>query len=61
MRRAVERLLVAPLSRLVASNQVQAGDVITVRLRNDVPVFIREPAGGKPTKGGKNRGDKIVK
>ena len=61
MRRAVERLLVAPLSRLVASNQVQAGDVITVRLRNEVPVFIREPAGGKPTKGGKERGDKIVK
>jgi ATP-dependent Clp protease ATP-binding subunit ClpB len=59
MRRAVERLLVAPLSRLIASNQVQAGDVISVRLRGDQPVFIREPAGGKPNKNGK--GDKIVK
>ena len=58
MRRAVERLLVAPLSRLIASNQVQAGDVIDVRLRNDNPVFIREPSGGKaPNK----KGEKIVK
>ncbi len=60
MRRAVERLLVAPLSRLIASNQVQAGDVISVRLRNEVPVFIREPAGGKPSKK-KGGGDRIVK
>ena len=47
MRRAVERLLVAPLSRLIASNQIQAGDVVDVRLRNDEPVFIREPMDGK--------------
>ncbi len=61
MRRAVERLLVAPLSRLIASNQVQAGDVISVRLRNDVPAFIREPAGGKPKKGKHGKDGKIVK
>ncbi len=42
MRRAVERLLVAPLSRLIASNQIRAGDVVAVRLRDDEPVFIRE-------------------
>ncbi len=47
MRRAVERLLVAPLSRLIASNQIQAGDVVNVRLRNEEPVFIREPMDGK--------------
>jgi ATP-dependent Clp protease ATP-binding subunit ClpC len=58
MRRAVERLLVAPLSRLIASNQVQAGDVIDVRLRNDAPIFIREPSGGKRAN---KKGEKIVK
>jgi ATP-dependent Clp protease ATP-binding subunit ClpA len=42
MRRAVERMLVAPLSRLIASNQVKAGDIVSVRLRNGVPTFIRE-------------------
>jgi ATP-dependent Clp protease ATP-binding subunit ClpA len=42
MRRAVERLLVAPLSRLIASNQVKAGDIVSVRVRNGVPAFIRE-------------------
>ncbi len=42
MRRAVERLLVAPLSRLIASNQIRAGDIVAVRLRDDEPVFIRE-------------------
>ena len=42
MRRAVERLLVAPLSRLIASNQVRAGDIVSVRMRNSQPVFIRE-------------------
>lgn len=42
MRRAVERILVAPLSRLIASNQIKAGDIISVRLRSDEPVFLRE-------------------
>jgi ATP-dependent Clp protease ATP-binding subunit ClpA len=42
MRRAVERLLVAPLSRLIASNQVRAGDIVAVRLRGGNAVFIRE-------------------
>ncbi len=42
MRRAVERLLVAPLSRLIASNQVKAGDIVAVRMRKDIPVFSRE-------------------
>ncbi|MCK6490923.1 MAG: AAA family ATPase [Planctomycetes bacterium] len=44
MRRAVERLLVAPLSRLIASNQVKAGDVVTVRLQRGEPVFTKEAA-----------------
>lgn len=42
MRRAVERLLVAPLARLIASNQVKAGDVISVRLKNGDSAFIKE-------------------
>ncbi len=47
MRRAVERMLVAPLSRLIASNQVKAGDIVNVRLRAGVPAFIREVADPK--------------
>ena len=47
MRRAVERMLVAPLSRLIASNQVKAGDIVNVRLRAGVPAFIREGADPK--------------
>jgi ATP-dependent Clp protease ATP-binding subunit ClpA len=42
MRRAVERLLVAPLSRLIASNQVKAGDIISVKIHKGEPVFTRE-------------------
>lgn len=57
MRRAVERLLVAPLSRLIASNQVKAGDVVMVRMQRGEPVFTREThaAGGRSRKrdGGK--------
>ncbi len=48
MRRAVERMLVAPLSRLIASGQIKAGDVISVRLRNGEPTFTRD--GGEPKK-----------
>ncbi len=48
MRRAVERMLVAPLARLIASNQIKAGDVVDVRLRNGEPVFIR--SGTEPKK-----------
>ena len=44
MRRAVERLLVAPLSRLIASNQVKAGDVVSVHMKKGEPEFIREVA-----------------
>ncbi len=47
MRRAVERLLVAPLSRLIASNQIKAGDVVSVRLRDDEPMFQREVGDGR--------------
>ena len=47
MRRAVERMLVAPLSRLIASNQVKAGDIVAVRLRGGQPAFIREGADPK--------------
>ncbi len=44
MRRAVERLLVAPLSRMIASGQIKAGDIINIRLRNGQPVYVREGA-----------------
>ncbi len=53
MRRAVERLLVAPLSRLIASNQVKAGDVVSVKVRKGEPVFTREGADPKPAKDAK--------
>jgi ATP-dependent Clp protease ATP-binding subunit ClpA len=42
MRRAVERMLVAPLARLIASNQVRAGDVIAVRLNGGETEFVKE-------------------
>jgi len=42
MRRAVERHLVAPLSRLIASNQVKAGDIVAVRIADGEPRFLRE-------------------
>ena len=48
MRRAVERLLVAPLSRLIASTQVKAGDIVNVRMRGNNSVFTRE--GQEPKK-----------
>ncbi len=44
MRRAVERMLVAPLARLIASNQLNAGDVVDVRLKGNEPAFVREKA-----------------
>lgn len=47
MRRAVERLLVAPLSRLIASNQVKAGDIVSVKVKKNEPVFSREGPRGK--------------
>ncbi len=61
MRRAVERLLVAPLSRLIASGQVRAGDVVTVRLKDDEPVFIREPTEGEHAEKRKSKDSKIVR
>jgi ATP-dependent Clp protease ATP-binding subunit ClpA len=51
MRRAVERMLVAPLSRLIASNQVKAGDVVSVRVKDGEPVFVREGREGKTAHG----------
>jgi MOSC domain-containing protein YiiM len=51
-------LLVAPLSRLIASGQVKAGDVVTVRWRDDEPVFVRESS--EPSKRHK-AADKIVR
>jgi ATP-dependent Clp protease ATP-binding subunit ClpA len=57
MRRAVERLLVAPLSRVIASGQVKAGDVVNVRMRGDQPVFTRE--GQEVIK--KKAGDKLIR
>lgn len=52
MRRAVERLLVAPLSRLVSSNQVGAGDIVSVKVKKGEPVFTREGSEPKdPPKG----------
>ncbi|MBA3698393.1 MAG: ATP-dependent Clp protease ATP-binding subunit [Planctomycetes bacterium] len=47
MRRAVERMLVAPLSRLIASGQVKAGDIVSVRLRGGEPSFTRDGADPK--------------
>ncbi|MCS6970353.1 MAG: AAA family ATPase [Planctomycetota bacterium] len=44
MRRAVERLIVAPLARLIASGQIKAGDVITVRLQHGEPCFYKDAA-----------------
>jgi len=61
MRRAVERMLVAPLARLIASNQLKAGDVVDVRLRSNEPAFVRENAeaaggsSGASTGAGKKR------
>ena len=60
MRRAIERLLVAPLSRLIASNQVKAGDVLTVRLRGETPTFIKE-SGDSPSPKKKQAAEKIVR
>jgi ATP-dependent Clp protease ATP-binding subunit ClpC len=42
MRRAVERLLVTPLSKLISSGQVKLGDTISVQMENHEPVFIKE-------------------
>ncbi len=42
LRRTIERRLVSPMARLIASGQVQAGDVVTVRVRNKEPLFVRD-------------------
>ncbi len=47
MRRAVERMLVAPLSRMIASGQIKAGDIVSVRLRGGNPIYIREGSDNK--------------
>lgn len=43
LRRAMERLLVDPLSRLIASQQVTEGDVVEVELETTELVFYRLP------------------
>jgi len=58
MRRAVERLLVAPLSRLIASNQVKAGDIVSVRLRDGQPIFARD---GSESPRKRSSSEKIVR
>jgi ATP-dependent Clp protease ATP-binding subunit ClpA len=46
LKRAIERLLVQPLSNLMASNQIQSGDCIRVSHRDSSPslMFFRETA-----------------
>ncbi len=43
LRRAMERDLVDPLSRLIASQKVQAGDVVEVELEGEDLAFYRKP------------------
>ena len=43
LRRAMERDLVDPLSRLIASQEVQAGDVVEVELEGEDLAFYRKP------------------
>jgi ATP-dependent Clp protease ATP-binding subunit ClpA len=47
LKRAIERLLVQPLSNLLASDQIQRGDCIRVSYREGSPslIFSREAAG----------------
>jgi ATP-dependent Clp protease ATP-binding subunit ClpB len=49
LKRAIERLLVQPLSNLMASGQIQRGDCIRVSHRDGSPslMFFREAAGLK--------------
>ncbi|MEM7480403.1 MAG: AAA family ATPase [Acidobacteriota bacterium] len=42
LRRAVERLLVDPLSRLIASRQLAAGDVVEIELEEGALAFYRQ-------------------
>ncbi|NRA38473.1 MAG: ATP-dependent Clp protease ATP-binding subunit, partial [Planctomycetes bacterium] len=37
LRRTLERRLVSPMARLIASGQIKAGDVLSVRVRNKAP------------------------
>jgi ATP-dependent Clp protease ATP-binding subunit ClpA len=45
LRRAIERLLVQPLSNLIATGQVQAGDSVFVDMGSESPglIFMKEP------------------
>lgn len=43
LRRAMERLVVDPLSRLIASGQVKGGDVVEIELHDDALTFYRLP------------------
>jgi len=47
LRRAVERHLVGPLSRLIASGQVEPGQVIGARVRRGRPLFVHETGHGE--------------
>lgn len=42
LRRTIECRLVSPLARLIASGQIKAGDVVTVRVRKGEPIFVRD-------------------
>ena len=53
LRRIIERRLVSPMARLIASGQIQAGDVVSVRVRNKEPIFVRD-------KRKKNKKGKVV-
>ncbi len=46
LRRAVEKRLVDPLSRLMASRQLKPGDLVDVEVENDGLVFFREEYAG---------------
>jgi ATP-dependent Clp protease ATP-binding subunit ClpA len=49
LKRAVERLLVHPVSNLIATNQIRGGDIVKVDLDNDGTVsFILEAEGMSP-------------
>lgn len=45
LKRAIERLLVQPMSNLIATDQVRAGDLVKVDLGKDALMFAREAEG----------------
>lgn len=45
LKRAIERLLVQPMSNLIATEQVRAGDLIKIDYQDDQMMFLREAEG----------------